>query len=182
VRVHAECEPTALERAPGGGLLLRYADKRGRAAALAVRSVLFATGRKPTSRGLGLEDAGVALDARSGAVLVDEFSRTTAPSVWAIGDVTNRMNLTPVALAEGAALVKTLFGGAPTAPDYRDAPSAVFCQPPLGTVGLSEEKAAEQLAGSLDVYVSAFRPMKNTLSGRDERTFMKVRARMDARL
>lgn len=96
------------------------------------------------------------------------------PSIWAIGDVTDRVNLTPVALMEGKCLAATVFGNRPTVPDYNNIPSAVFSQPPLGTVGLTEDKAIEKLNGEIDVYVSKFRPMKNTLSGRDERTFMKM--------
>ena len=139
-----------------------------------VSQVMFATGRKPNSRNIGLEQAGVVLDERTGAVAVDDYSQTTVSSIWAIGDVTNRLNLTPVALMEGKALAKTMFGGVPTKPDYDNVPSAVFYQPPLGTVGMSEEKAVQTLSGDIDVYVSKFRPMKNTLSGRDEKTLMKM--------
>jgi glutathione reductase (NADPH) len=104
---------------------------------------------------------------------VDEYSQTNVDSIWAIGDVTNRMNLTPVALMEGMALAKTIFGNEPTKPDYSFIPSAVFTQPPIGTVGYSEEKAIEEF-GDIDVYTSSFRPMKVTLSGLPEKTFVKI--------
>jgi glutathione reductase (NADPH) len=104
---------------------------------------------------------------------VDEYSQTNVDSIWAIGDVTNRMNLTPVALMEGMALAKTIFGNEPTKPDYSFIPSAVFTQPPIGTVGYTEEKAIEEF-GDIDVYTSSFRPMKVTLSGLPEKTFVKI--------
>ncbi|KIY92193.1 glutathione reductase (NADPH) [Monoraphidium neglectum] len=120
---------------------------------LEVGLVMMATGRKPKTAGVGLEDVGVEL-AGDGSIKVDEFSRTNVPSVWAIGDVTNRINLTPVALMEGMALAKTIFGGEPTKPDYQFVASAVFCQPPLASVGYSEEEAVAKLAGPVDVYSS----------------------------
>jgi len=134
--------------------------------------ILNATGRLPLIRDLGLEDAGVELNAK-GAVVVDPYSRSSVESIWAVGDVTDRINLTPVALAEGMALAKTLYGGAPTRPDYEGVPSAVFSQPPIGTVGLTEAAARERY-GDIDVYRSRFRPLKHTLSGRDEQTMMKL--------
>ncbi len=134
--------------------------------------VFYATGRRPNTDGLGLEEAGVELDGR-GAVKVDEYSRTTAEGVFAIGDVTDRMNLTPVALGEARALVATLYLGKPTAMDYDNVPTAVFSQPPVGTVGLTEEEARRRGA-CVDVYLSRFKPMRHTLSGRDERTMMKM--------
>jgi glutathione reductase (NADPH) len=138
--------------------------------------VMMATGRAPRTEGLGLEQVGVQLDPKTGAVLVDSASATSVRSIHAIGDVTNRVNLTPVALMEGMALARTLFGGdpQPTLPDYQFVPSAVFCQPPLASVGYSEEAAVSQLSGPIDIYLSRFRPMKHTLSGRDERTLMKL--------
>ncbi|KAL5711742.1 glutathione-disulfide reductase [Ranunculus cassubicifolius] len=135
--------------------------------------VLFATGRVPNTKRLNLQAVGVELD-KSGAVKVYEFSRTNIPSIWAVGDVTNRMNLTPVALMEGTCFSKTVFGGQPTKPDYRDIPSAVFCIPPLSVVGLSEEQAVEQAKGDTLVFTSTFNPMKNTVSGRQEKTMMKL--------
>jgi glutathione reductase (NADPH) len=134
--------------------------------------VMFATGRSPNSRRLGLERAGVKLDP-DGAVIVNEFAETSVPGIYAIGDLTNRRNLTPVAIAEGRAVADTLFGGEPVAVDYVNIPSAVFSQPPLGTVGLTEA-AAREANREVDIYKSTFRPLKHTLSGRDERTFMKL--------
>ena len=134
--------------------------------------VMYATGRRPNTRGLGLETAGVHLN-KAGAIAVDEWQRSTAPSIFAIGDVTDRINLTPVAIAEGRAVAETLFGGNPTRMDHADVPSAVFSQPPVGTVGMNEDTARQQL-GAVDIYRAVFRPMKHTISGRDERTLMKL--------
>ncbi|XP_050372742.1 glutathione reductase, cytosolic [Argentina anserina] len=135
--------------------------------------VLFATGRLPNSNRLNLEAVGVELDS-FGAVKVDEYSRTNIPSIWAVGDVTNRANLTPVALMEGTCFAKTVFGGEPSKPDYRDIPCAVFSIPPLSVVGLSEEQAIEQANGDVLVFTSTFNPMKNTVSGRQEKSVMKL--------
>ncbi len=134
--------------------------------------VMYATGRSPNTAGLGLEEVGVALNDK-GAIVVDGFSATALNSIWAVGDVTDRANLTPVAIAEGAAFVETVFKNNPTKVDHSNIPSAVFSSPPIGTVGLTEEEARVQY-GTIDVYVSRFRPMKYTLSGRDEQTFMKL--------
>ncbi|CAK9175628.1 unnamed protein product [Ilex paraguariensis] len=135
--------------------------------------VLFATGRAPNTKRLNLDAVGVELD-RAGAVKVDEYSRTSIPSIWAIGDVTNRINLTPVALMEGTCFAKTVFGGEPSKPDYSNVPCAVFCIPPLSVVGLSEEEAIAQAKGDILVFTSTFNPMKNTISGRQEKTGMKL--------
>ncbi|GMI70004.1 glutathione-disulfide reductase [Hibiscus trionum] len=135
--------------------------------------VLFATGRLPNSKRLNLEAVGVELD-RTGAVKVDEYSRTNIPSIWAVGDVTNRMNLTPVALMEGTCFAKTVFGGESSKPDYSNIPCAVFSIPPLSVVGLSEEQAIEQANGDVLIFTSTFNPMKNTISGRQEKTIMKL--------
>jgi glutathione reductase (NADPH) len=105
---------------------------------------------------------------------VDEYSRTTVPSIWAIGDVTNRINLTPVALMEGTCFAKTEFGSTPMKPDHENVASAVFCQPPLSVVGLTEENAVKQGKGDILVFTSSFNPMKNTISGRKEKTVMKL--------
>jgi glutathione reductase (NADPH) len=134
--------------------------------------VMFATGRKPNTAGLGLEAAGVKL-AADGAVAVDEYSKSSVDSIHAIGDVTNRLNLTPVATAEGMALAKTLFGGTPTPVDHDNVPTAVFANPNLGTVGLSEESARERF-GKIDVYKSAFRSLKHTMGASEEKIFMKL--------
>ncbi|XP_016452597.1 glutathione reductase, chloroplastic isoform X1 [Nicotiana tabacum] len=135
--------------------------------------VLFATGRLPNTKRLNLDAVGVELD-KMQAVKVDEYSRTNVPSIWAIGDVTNRMNLTPVALMEGTCFAKTVFGRKPTKPDYSHIPCAVFCIPPLSVVGLGEEQAIEQVNGEVSVYTSTFNPMKNTISGRQEKSVMKL--------
>jgi glutathione reductase (NADPH) len=110
---------------------------------------------------------------KAGAVAVDEWSRTTVDNIYAIGDVTNRLNLTPVAIMEGHCFADTAFGKRPRKADHADVPSAVFSQPQLATVGLSEEQA-HRIYGKLDIYTASFRPMKYTLSGREQRTFMKL--------
>ena len=134
--------------------------------------VMFATGRKPNTAGLGLEAAGVTL-AADGAVVVDEYSKSAVDSIHAIGDVTNRLNLTPVATAEGMCLARTLFRGEPTPVDHANVPTAVFSDPNLATVGLAEDAARERF-GRVDIYKTAFRALKHTLGGREERTFMKL--------
>ncbi|MGJ8547020.1 MAG: glutathione-disulfide reductase [Sulfitobacter sp.] len=133
--------------------------------------VFFATGRKPNSDNMGLEEIGVKLG-RNGAVEVDEYSQTAVPSVYAIGDVTDRVNLTPVAIREGMAFVKTIFGGEPTPVDHALIPSAVFTQPEMGTVGMTEEEAAER--GKIEVYSTSFKPMQQSFAGRDDRVMMKL--------
>jgi len=134
--------------------------------------VMYATGRAPNTRGLGLEAAGVKLD-EHGAVVVNTYSQSSVPNIYAIGDCTDRIMLTPVAIAEGRAVAETLFNNRPMSVDYAGVPSAVFSQPNLGTVGLTETQAREQF-GDIVIYKSSFRPLKHTLSGRDEMTFMKL--------
>jgi glutathione reductase (NADPH) len=134
--------------------------------------VMFATGRRPNTASLGLERAGVAL-AEDGAVRVDAYSKSSVDSIWAIGDVTNRVNLTPVATAEGMWLARTLFGNEPTPVDHDTIPTAIFSDPNVATVGLSEV-AAHQRVGSVDVYKASFRALKHTLGEREEKTFMKL--------
>jgi len=134
--------------------------------------LLVAVGRRPNTEGLGCEDAGVELGER-GAVKVDSDNRTTAESIFAIGDVTDRVQLTPVAIREGQAFSDTFFGGKPHRLDYDCIPSAVFSHPPLAAVGLTESRARETL-GSVKTYTSDFRPMKNVLAGRDERSLYKL--------
>lgn len=133
--------------------------------------VLFATGRMPNSTGIGLEEVGVKLN-RKGAIEVDKYSQTAVPSIYAIGDVTDRINLTPVAIREGMAFMETVFNNNPTAPDHDLVASAVFTQPELGTVGLSEEAAREQ--EPIEVYATSFRPMKSAFAGHSERVLMKL--------
>jgi glutathione reductase (NADPH) len=134
--------------------------------------IMFATGRSPNTRNLGLEKAGVELN-EVGAVVVDDYSRSTVPNIFAIGDCTDRLKLTPVAIAEGRAVAETLFNNNPMKPDYTNVPSAVFSLPNIGTVGLTEMQAAEEY-GKIDVYKTSFRPLKHTLSGRDELIMMKL--------
>jgi glutathione reductase (NADPH) len=166
VHIKRECIVRSIEKSDGA-YSLRFAEGETMEADL----VMYATGRAPNTKNIGLAEAGVALD-KKGAVVVDRYSRSTVASISAIGDVTERKNLTPVAIAEGEALASTLFGNAPTAVDYANVASAVFSQPPIGTVGLSEEEAAKR--GPVDVYVSRFTPMKHTLTGRDEKSMMKI--------
>jgi glutathione reductase (NADPH) len=156
-----------LEKA-GGAIVATLTD----GATLQADCVMYATGRHPNTTGIGLEKLGIHLD-KAGAVAVDEWSCTTVPDIYAIGDVTNRLNLTPVAIMEGHCFADTVFGRRPRRPDHRDVPSAVFSQPQLSTVGLSEEQA-RRVYGQLHIYTSSFRPMKYTLSGREQRTFMKL--------
>ncbi|HET7408741.1 MAG TPA: glutathione-disulfide reductase [Paracoccaceae bacterium] len=133
--------------------------------------VLYATGRHPNTSGLGLEDAGVKPGTK-GEVTVDEWSQTSVPSIYAVGDVTDRVALTPVAIREGHAFADTVFGATPTKADHALVPTAVFTQPEIGTIGPGEEKARED--HDITVYASTFRPMQATLSGRDERMLMKM--------
>ena len=135
-------------------------------------AVMVATGRTPNTARLGLTELGVKLD-EEGGVVVDRFCRSSIDNIFAVGDVTNRIALTPVAVREGAAVALTLFGGVETPVDHDDVPSAVFSQPPVGTVGLSEAKAVEKF-GKVDIYKASFRPLRHTLSGRDERTLVKL--------
>ncbi len=139
---------------------------------LSADRIMYATGRRPLTQDMGLEAAGIELRG-NGAVVVDEVSRTSVPNVYAIGDCTDRMNLTPVALHEAMCFVRTVFEGVPTAPDYTNVPTAVFSDPPIGAVGLTEREARRQY-GAVDVYKSRFRPLKHTLTGRDEFTLMKL--------
>jgi glutathione reductase (NADPH) len=137
-----------------------------------VDRVMFATGRNPNISGLGLEAAGVEI-AKTGGIAVDKFSRTSVPHIHAVGDVTNRINLTPVAIREGHAFADTVFGNKPTAVDHADVPTAVFSEPEVGVIGLTETEARVQLA-KVDIYKTSFRPMKMTLPGRDTRAFFKL--------
>jgi glutathione reductase (NADPH) len=133
--------------------------------------VMFATGRDPNTKDMGLEDAGVQLG-RRGEIVVDEFSQTAVPSIYAIGDVTNRVNLTPVAIREGMAFVETVFNGNPTPVDHDLIPTAIFTQPEMGTVGLSEEEARDQ--EPIHVYATSFKPMQQSFAGRSNRVLMKL--------
>jgi glutathione reductase (NADPH) len=132
---------------------------------------MYATGRAPNTKGIGLEEAGVKLE-KNGSVCVNDWNQSSVESVYALGDCTDRVQLTPVAIAEGRAFSETNYNDNPIKVDYADIPSAVFSTPPIGTVGLTEEQAREK--GPIDVYISRFKPMKHTLSGRDETTLMKL--------
>ena len=135
-------------------------------------AILYATGRVPNTGQLGLAEAGVELD-EEGGVIVDEYGQSSVPSIFAVGDVTNRIALTPVAIREGTAVATTLFGGTRIPADHDNVPSAVFSQPPVGTVGLTEAQAVAKF-GEVEVYMTSFQPLRHTLSGRDERTLVKL--------
>src|SRR5690606_7330110 len=140
--------------------------------ALVADQVMLAIGRTPNTEGLGLEAAGVELG-KTGAIVVDEFSRTSVDNIWAVGDVTNRVQLTPVAIHEAMCFVETAFKNNPTKPDHDTIATAVFSQPEIGTVGLSEDEAVKRIP-EVEVYRASFRPMRHTLSGRDEKMLMKL--------
>ncbi len=158
---------TAVEKVDNGLVVVTDIGER-----IACDRVLYATGRVPNSGGLGLEEVGMHVN-KLGAIAVDEWSKTTVESIYAVGDVTNRINLTPVAIAESRAVAETLYNNNPIRMDHDNVPSAVFSQPSIGQVGLSED-VARGIYGEIDVYVTRFKPMKNALSGRDERTMMKL--------
>ena len=167
VTVHRECVVRSIEKS-GEDYSLRLHGTE----TIECDRVFYATGRRPNTQGLGLEAAGVELNDH-GAIKVDEYFQTAAPSIFALGDVIDRVQLTPVAINEGMAFVATQFEGRPTAMNYDFVPAAVFSHPPVGTVGLMEAEAREN-GGEVDIYLSRFRPMKHTLSGRDARTMMKL--------
>jgi glutathione reductase (NADPH) len=152
------------------GELLRTRTKSGQI--IETGTVMMATGRVPNTGGIGLEAASVRLD-KDGEVIVDAHSRSNVENIYAIGDVTNRLNLTPVAIREGHAFADTVFGGKPTAVDHANVPTAVFSQPAIGAVGLTEAVAREKF-GAIDVYRSRFRALKATLSGRQEHVVIKL--------
>ena len=167
VQFHFGALPTKIEKIAG---LYRVTLSTGEA--LEVDQVLLATGRRPHTKGLGLESAGVELDA-AGAVKVDAYSRSNVPSIYAVGDVTNRVNLTPVAIREGHAFADTVFGGKDVTVGYDAIATAVFTTPEIGTVGMSEAEARAAF-DVVDIYSASFRPMKATLSGRAEKVIMKI--------
>ena len=167
VRVILGCQHKAIEKVEGG--LCNVLDNGMR---IETDVVMFATGREPYVDGLGLETAGVELNER-GAIRVDDYSKTTADNIWAVGDVTDRVNLTPVAIREAVAFVETVFKDYPSTMDYANIPTAVFSQPPVGTVGLTEAEA-RKAHGRIDVYLSRFRPMRYAFVGGEERMLMKI--------
>lgn len=158
----------AIEKSGHGYALIGQAGERVEA-----DLIMYATGRIPNTAGLGLAEAGVTLG-RSGQIAVDEYSRSSVDNIFAIGDVTDRVNLTPVAIDEAMRFVDTVFRGKPTPVDHKGIPTAVFSQPEIGTVGLTEEEARRNCAAGVDIYKARFRPLKATLSGRQERTLMKL--------
>jgi glutathione reductase (NADPH) len=166
IDLHTGTNVLAMEKVEGG---IRVKASNGDERVFA--QVLLATGRSPNTRDMGLEQAGVKLG-RGGEVLVDAFSQTSVPSIHAVGDVTSRLNLTPMAIREGIAFVETVFKNNPTRPDYEMVPTAIFTQPEIGTVGLSEEAARE--LGPIEVYCTSFRPMRSAFIGRNSRVMMKL--------
>ncbi|WP_122073945.1 glutathione-disulfide reductase [Pseudophaeobacter sp. EL27] len=148
---------------------IRVTDTKGRETLF--NQVMYATGRHPNADNLGLEALEIARG-KKGEILVDDYSQTGVPSVYAIGDVTDRANLTPVAIREGMAFVETVFKGNPTSPDHELIPTAIFTQPEMGTVGLSEEEAAAQEA--IEVYAASFKPMQQSFAGRAQKVLMKL--------
>ena len=146
---------------------------------LEAEEILFATGRIPNTRGLGLEVAGVDISEK-GAIKVDEWSRTSRSNIYAIGDCTDRINLTPVAISEGRALADSIYNNDPKTVDYENVASAVFSQPPVGTVGMTEAEARQRYQ-DITIYQSEFRPLKATISGDDGRTMMKLIVEQDSR-
>lgn len=168
IDIQHHSEILALSRHDGGGLSVRFSDGSDTVA----DQVMFATGRKPHTWDLGLEKTGIELNAK-GAIPVDADSYTGHADIFAVGDVTDRINLTPVAIREGHAFADTYFGNMPRQADHALVPSAVFSQPPIGTVGYTEQQALEKF-GKLRIYTSSFRAMKHTLTDIQEKTFMKM--------
>ena len=166
INLHLGTDVMSIEKA-AGGLLVKCTN----GSETEVDQVLYATGRIPNTANLGLEAAGV-LTGRKGEITVDPWSHTNIPSIYAVGDVTDRVALTPVAIREGVAFVETVFKANPTRADHENIPTAVFTQPEIGTVGLSEEDACDREA--IEVYRSAFRQMMHILAGRSERMLMKM--------
>ncbi|MGD0025687.1 MAG: glutathione-disulfide reductase [Xanthobacteraceae bacterium] len=167
IRVITGCKVAAIER--GGA---HFSARLSSGNQIPADCVMFAVGRRPNVAKLGLKEAGVEI-AKNGGIAVDEYSRTTVANIYAVGDVTNRVNLTPVAIREGHAFADTLFGGKPTAVDHTNVPTAVFSDPEVGAVGLTETQARARLAQT-DVYKAMFKPLKATLSGRDTTVLLKL--------
>jgi len=174
IKVKTGCRVERVERAKktyrSGGMLTAHLSN---ASSVTVDQVMFAIGRSPNITGFGLEKVGVELSSLNGGVAVNAYSQTNVPHIYAVGDVTNRINLTPVAVREGHAFADTVFGKKPTRIDHTDIPTAVFSVPEIGTVGLTEVQACTQFA-HVNIYKTAFRPMKATVSGRDEHMMMKL--------
>lgn len=162
-------EPIAIEKTPAG-LKVTLGEKHGET--IVVDTILAATGRQPNLENMGLEEAGVEI--KDGAIAVDEYSRTSQENIYAVGDCTNRINLTPVAINEGRAFVDTEFGGMSRKMSYENVPSAIFSTPEAATVGLTEAEAREQCGDAVKVYRAKFKPTYHSLSGRDERVMVKL--------
>lgn len=181
VRTHVRSEMEKAGITIITGCTVARVDKRGSeftshlssGASIASDQVMFAIGRHPNVANLGLEKAGVAINPKNGGIAVDGFSQTSVPHIYAVGDVTHRVNLTPVAIREGHAFADTVFGNRPVRVDHADIPTAVFTQPEVGTVGLTEAQARAQFT-HVDVYKADFRPMKATISGSESRVMMKL--------
>jgi glutathione reductase (NADPH) len=181
VRAHVRAEMEKQGITILTGCTVNGIDKHGKefttrlsnGSSVASEQVMFAIGRHPNVANLGLEKAGVAIDANNGGIAVDSFSRTSVPHIYAIGDVTHRTNLTPVAIREGHAFADTVFGKRSVRVDHADIPTAVFSQPEVGTVGLTEAQARARFS-HVDIYKTDFRPIKSTMSGRDTRVLMKL--------
>ena len=167
IEIRTRADVAAIERS-GTGVRVSLND----GAQFGAGHIMFATGRIPNVAGLGLEQVGVEMTPHM-AIKVNAYSQSNVPSIYAVGDVTNRVNLTPVAIREGHAFADTVFGGKDVKVDHSLVPTAVFSQPEIGTVGITEEQARQGFA-KVDIYKTSFRPMKHTLSGRDERTLMKL--------
>ncbi len=174
VDLHVGTDVERMERRDGG-IWVKATDGREKL----VDAVIYATGRKPNTADLGLEAAGVETG-RWGQIVVDEYSRTSAASIWAVGDVTDRLALTPVAIREGAAFVETVFKGIPTKPDHALVASAIFTQPEYASVGMTEEQARDERP--VEIYVAAFRPMQNAFTGKAERALFKLIVCAESRL
>jgi glutathione reductase (NADPH) len=181
VRTHVRSEMEKAGITVLTGCTVTKVDKHGETftshlssgSSIASDQVMFAIGRHPNVRGLGLDKAGVAINPENGGIAVDGFSKTSVDNIYAIGDVTHRINLTPVAIREGHAFADTVFGKREVRVDHANIPTAVFSQPEVGTVGLTEDQARD-LFSHVDIYKATFRPMKATLSGRDTRMLMKL--------
>ena len=167
INIALACQHERIEKTDEGLVSHVTSDMR-----LVSDQVMFATGRAPYVEGLNLDGAGVKLN-NKGAIEVDDFSQTSAPHIFAVGDVTDRINLTPVAIREGAAFAETVYYGKPTKFDHADVPTAVFSQPPVGVVGLSESQARHQFR-KVDIYLTRFRPMKYAFTKSGERALMKL--------
>src|SRR5438270_11256194 len=181
VRAHVRAEMEKQGITILTGCTVTRVDKHGKeltshlsnGSSIASDQVMFAIGRHPNVANFGLEKAGVAINPNNGGIAVDGWSRTSVPHIYAIGDVTHRTNLTPIAIREGHAFADTVFGKRPVQVDHSNIPTAVFCQPEVGTVGLTEAQARAQFS-HVDIYKTDFRPIKSTMSGRDTRILMKL--------